>query len=202
MCNRFFESDFVPFYRIQINGKSYFFQAAVSIKASVIELNSVKTNLKNQIKCSTKGTNCLCSTDSPGYHLVGSKCIYYEKTRATWENAKKGCKDKFLGGGRLYEPLSLQEHNEVFAVIDPVNTISSGLWIGVDDLSQEGSHTYSSSGSRIPFNLPWYNASWGSQGSGSNCILLYDGKKEMDGSNGSWLEYTCSSPYPSVCESE
>ena len=101
----------------------------------------------------------------------------------------------------MYEPLSLQENNEVHAIIKPLDPYDA-FWIGVDDLSQEGSFTYSSSGSRIPFNLPWYTASWGSMGSSNNCILLYEGKKEMDGSKGSWLEYTCTSTYPSVCESE
>ena len=37
------------FYRIQISAKSYIFQTDISSKASVTELDSVKTNLKNQI---------------------------------------------------------------------------------------------------------------------------------------------------------
>ena len=145
--------------------------------------------------CSTKGTNCLCSTDSPGYHLVGNKCIYFEKTYLTWENAKKGCKDKFANGGKLYEPLSLEENNDVHAIVEPLNP-TDAFWIGVDDLSQEGSFMYSSSGSRISFNLPWHtNSNWGTKGSSNNCVLLYD-----DG--GTWLDYSCTRNYPSVCESE
>merc|ERR1712008_424521 len=87
----------------------------VSNKASVTELHSVETNLQNQID--TKISKMVCSTDSPGYHLFGKKCIYFEKTSLTWENAKKGCKDKFSNGGKLFEPRSLQENNEVFAQI-------------------------------------------------------------------------------------
>ena len=143
-----------------------------------------------------------CPTNSSGYYLVGNKCIYHEKTQLTWDNAKKGCQDKFSGGGRLYEPLSLQEHNDVHAIIEPLNT-RDAFWIGVDDLSQEGSFTYSSSGSKISMNLPWYGQGYsGTRGSCCNCVLLNDGKKELDGTKGSWLDYTCSSSYPSVCESE
>jgi hypothetical protein len=158
----------------------------------------VETNLQNQID--NKISKMSCSSGSPGYHLVGNKCIYLEKTSLTWENAKKGCKDKFSGGGRLYEPLSLQENNDVYAIVKPLNP-TNVFWIGVDDLSQEGSFTYSSSGSRIPFSLPWYSG-WGSMGSSNNCILLYEGKKESDGTKGSWLDYTCVNTYPSVCEPE
>ena len=153
----------------------------------------METNLQNQMN--TKISKC--PTGSPGYFLVGNKCIYHEETSLNWENAKKGCKDKFSGGGRLHEPLSLQEHNDVHAIVD------YAYWIGVDDLSQEGSFTYSSSGSKISMNLPWYGQGYsGTRGSCCNCVLLFDGKKESDGSNGSWLDYDCARTYPSVCESE
>ena len=125
-------------------------QTDISSKASVTELHSVETNLKNQID--TKMNKAVCPTGSPGYHLLGNKCIYYEKTYLSWENAKKGCTDKFSSGGRLHEPLSLQEHSDVHTI-----TNKSSYWIGVDDLSQEGNFTYSSSGSKISFNLPWHS---------------------------------------------
>ena len=171
-------------------------QSDVSSKASVAELNSLETNLQNQID--TKISRMACPTGSPGYHLVGNKCIYYEKTSLTWGNAKKGCKDKFSGGGRLLEPLSLQEHNDVFALIMTIK--KNPYWIGVDDLSQEGSFTYSSSGSNLSFNLPWYDKDstpWGRRGSSYNCVLV------NNGASGLWLDFGCtSSTYPSVCESE
>ena len=132
----------------------------------------------------------VCPTGSPGYHLLGNKCIYYEKTYLSWENAKKGCKDKFSSGGRLHEPVSLQEHSDVHTI-----TNKSSYWIGVDDLSQEGNFTYSSSGSKISFNLPWHSG-YGRKGSSTNCVLT------NNGSRGLWLDWPCTSAYPSVCESE
>ena len=141
----------------------------------------------NQVLPKSQTPSIKCPTNSLGYYLVGNKCIYYdsfsEKTETTWENAKKGCKDKFSGGGRLLEPLSLQENNDVFALIRSIenqNVRQYSYWIGVDDLSQEGSFTYSSSGSKISFNLPWFNNNgttgtilWGRRGSSYNCILMY-----------------------------
>ena len=40
------------------------------------------------------------------------------KTQLTWENAKEGCKDKFVGpnGGRLFEPMTLAENKLVYDV--------------------------------------------------------------------------------------
>ena len=40
------------------------------------------------------------------------------QTQLTWENAKEGCKDKFVGpnGGRLFEPMTLAENKLVYDV--------------------------------------------------------------------------------------
>ena len=40
------------------------------------------------------------------------------QTQLTWENAKEGCKDKFIGpdGGRLFEPMTLAENKLVYDV--------------------------------------------------------------------------------------
>ena len=40
------------------------------------------------------------------------------QTQLTWENAKEGCKDKFVGpnGGRLFEPMTLAENRLVYDV--------------------------------------------------------------------------------------
>ena len=157
----------------------------------------------NQVLQNNQTPSIKCPTNSSGYYLVGNKCIYFEQTDLNWENAKKGCKNKFSGGGRLFEPLSLQEHNDVFALIilqykNYNNNVA--YWIGVDDLSQEGSFTYSSSGSKIPFNLPWYDINGtpaGSRGSRYNCVWVQNGD---DG--GLWLDFECTDTWPSVCEPE
>ena len=40
------------------------------------------------------------------------------QTQLTWEKAKEGCKDKFVGpdGGRLFEPMTLAENKLVYDV--------------------------------------------------------------------------------------
>jgi hypothetical protein len=47
-----------------------------------------------------------------------SKKILPVQTQLTWENAKEGCKDKFVGpdGGRLFEPSTLAENKLVYDV--------------------------------------------------------------------------------------
>ena len=100
----------------------------------------------------------------------------------------------------MYEPLSLEEHNDVFALIKTIT--KKAYWIGVDDLSQEGSFTYSSSGSKIPFNLPWYDINGtpaGSRGSRYNCVWV---PNVQNGDGGLWLDFDCTDTWPSVCEPE
>ena len=162
----------------------------------------------NQVLQNNQTPSIKCPTNSSGYYLVGNKCIYFEQTDLNWENAKKGCKNKFSGGGRLFEPLSLQEHNDVYALIKIYNkNFNVAYWIGVDDLSQEGSFTYSSSGSKISFNLPWHDnnrAPWGTRGSKYNCVLVNnDGLSATSGDlRGLWADADCPIPIPSVCEPE
>ena len=50
--------------------------------------------------------------------LCGSYKISPVQTQLTWENAKEGCKDKFVGpnGGRLFEPMTLAENKLVYDV--------------------------------------------------------------------------------------
>ena len=50
--------------------------------------------------------------------MSGSYKILHVQTQLTWENAKEGCKDKFVGpdGGRLFEPMTLAENKLVYDV--------------------------------------------------------------------------------------
>ena len=49
---------------------------------------------------------------------VCSSKILPVQTQITWEKAKEGCKDKFVGpnGGRLFEPMTLAENKLVYDV--------------------------------------------------------------------------------------
>ena len=159
-------------------------------------------DLINSYKCTCKtgyyGSNCdlqtpPCPTSEPNYHLIDNKCYFFEKTYATWEKAKEGCKNKFPAGGKLFEPMSLAENKLVFDAARPILGLQgNGAWIGVIDASQEGSFKYDINNSPVSFNIPWL-AGYGKRGTGSNCIIIHQDP-------GKWIDYTCSSSFPSICE--
>ena len=123
-----------------------------------------------------------------------NKCYFFEDTKLTWEKAKLGCSDKFVGGGKLYEPRSMTTFKKIYKVAKPILSLSSTMaaWLGVDDLAQEGSFAYSSSGLPFSLEVDW-SSGYGRKGSSNNCILVaYDPPK--------WLDYSCQDEWRSICE--
>jgi len=161
-------------------------------------------DLINSYKCTCEtgyyGSNCdsqtpPCSTSEPNYHLIDNKCYFFEKTSATWEKAKEGCKNKFPAGGKLFEPMTLAENKLVFnaASINTVFSAYGNFWIGVTDTAQEGSFRYDSNSSPVSYNMPWYDG-YGKRGTRKYCVLVHTDP-------GKWLDYPCSSlEYRSICE--
>ena len=121
----------------------------------------------------------------------------------TWENAKIGCRNKFTVGGKLFEPQSEAESKMVSEKAKSI--MFKGGWIGVTDKAKEGSYTYDSNGSGIPFSIPWRNISGpyafdqlGNTITGNDCVgISYTGK---------WFDWMCSatsshnSESSSICE--
>ena len=142
-----------------------------------------------------------CPTNQTGYHLISNSCFFFEEKKLTWENAKTGCKDKFDGGGKLFEPKSLVENKMVYDVVNPIHNLhnNEGAWVGVDDFKHESSFRYSSTGLAISFKIPWFGRPFnGGRGPRYNCILLHNNPGTSN--HGKWLDYDCSNKEVSICQ--
>ena len=66
------------------------------------------------------GVNCqippttLCPTDEGNYLEIDGQCFYFETQNLGYPEAKANCaKNKFSGGGRLFEPMTLGENEKI-----------------------------------------------------------------------------------------
>ena len=66
------------------------------------------------------GVNCqippttLCPTDEGNYLEINGQCFYFETQNLGYPEAKANCaKNKFSGGGRLFEPMTLGENEKI-----------------------------------------------------------------------------------------
>ena len=66
------------------------------------------------------GINCqippttLCPTDEGNYLEIDGQCFYFETQNLGYPEAKANCaKNKFSGGGRLFEPMTLAENEKI-----------------------------------------------------------------------------------------
>ena len=66
------------------------------------------------------GVNCqippttLCPTDEGNYLEIDGQCFYFETQNLGYPEAKANCaKNKFSGGGRLFEPMTLAENEKI-----------------------------------------------------------------------------------------
>ena len=108
-----------------------------------------------------------CPLDKPNYRFVGDKCYYFETNGLDYGSARVNCNSKFKWGGKLFEPTSLKNNENVYAeaktTFGNLKRLSnsnwlereSRIWIGINDFLQEGMFVYTESGLSISFNLPW-----------------------------------------------
>ena len=124
------------------------------------------------------------------------------------DDAQENCMEKFknYGGGRLFEPQSLLENDNVagfgYGVLGEKWSYT-WLHIGVTDNVQEGTWAYDSDGSNISFVPAWSSYS-NSNSNYSNCIVF--GANEYGQGTGDWYVESCTSyswwyDFMSVCES-
>ena len=70
------------------------------------------------------GKNCQiphtnpCPTDDKNYLEIDGHCFYLETQRLTFSKAKANCaRSKFSTGGRLFEPMTLAENDNICATV-------------------------------------------------------------------------------------
>ena len=156
------------------------------------------------------GKNCdtqtpPCPTNDSKYALVDNKCVYFEKTTLTYDQAIENCKEKlkdYGGGGILYEPNSIAEQKRI---VDMAYEHFSGYWawIGVTDKTTEGQFTYNSNNQPINFTPDWY-AGGGSRGQSDNCIMIFVTSPSGSYYRGSptytkWYDQYCTYTTRSIC---
>ena len=151
-------------------------------------------NVKQYIKT-------FCPLENPNYILVDNQCYYIQTNKTSHETAIENCKEKLAdyGGGKLFQPRSRAQNELVLKLAHESTGSSSWFWLGITDETTEGEFTYVANGEPINFDPHWLSNSYGSRGTGFNCILSY----LNDGSSSSfskWIDYDCSLEYGSICE--
>ena len=87
----------------------------------------------------TENTQRQCPTDDSGwewdfpYGLMDGKCVYFEKTKLTYDKAIQNCQEKLkdYGGGILYEPYSIAEQKRIVDMAYERWNFGRWCWIGV-----------------------------------------------------------------------
>ena len=109
--------------------------------------------------------------------------------------------NQFAVGGKLFEPKSLAESNMVW---EKVKSIANAAWIGVTDKVHEGSYTYDSNNSGIPFVIAWNQGSYSYlfpsniryTSQNTDCVGIH-------GDHGHWFSNPCNIILrPSICETK
>ena len=152
----------------------------------------------------TENTQRQCPTDDSGwewdfpYGLMDGKCVYFEKTKLTYDKAIQNCQEKLkdYGGGILYEPYSIAEQKRVVDMAYEHFT-ADWAWIGVTDKTTEGQYMYNSNNQPIDFTPDW-DLDGGSRGRSNNCVII--NVNSPSGSHYSeWYDYPCTSNKRSIC---
>jgi len=175
------------------------------------------TDLINSYKCVCEtgyfGLNCDSQTppcpnypNDPNYRLLNDGCIFgndccifLEKSRKTYEDAKQNCETKFAGHGKLFEPKTWSENQMAYKI---AKATSATWWIGVNDKQTEGSYVYESNGSPISFTPKFYSG-YGSHGTSANCILYAPPSSGDESDIVHWVDWGCTDKILvdySICE--
>ena len=119
--------------------------------------------------------------------------------RKTYEEALVYCENE---GGKLAEPKSADANNDIATLAsNSLSDSSIGVWIGLDDKSQEGYFKYASDDTSItytdwdtsqPDNGIWYNGNLE-----EDCVKLWKGP---NANRFKWSDGLCSVKQSFVCE--
>ena len=136
--------------------------------------------VKKQFECPTENTN---------YRLISGRCYCYDSSYMTYEEAKRRCSSKFVGG-KLFEPESIAIFNLVVNTFKDLPTWPKWAWIGVNEKNSENNFHYDSTGVKISFNPPW-KSGYGNKNSNS-CIMIWTNLK--------WYDWPCPKTQTFLCE--
>ena len=133
-----------------------------------------------------KGEQFGCPTENTKYRLINDHCYYHHSVEMTYDEAKKLCATKFVGG-KLFEPESLAKNNLVW---NAYKDYWPAPWIGINEKNSENNFHYDSTGENPPFNQPWHPTY--SNRYPNACAVIFKG--------GKWYDQKCSDTYFVLCE--
>ena len=113
----------------------------------------------------------------------------------SYRDALAHCKTR---GGKLVEPKSDQANNDIVDLAKAIETEGNGVWIGINDKSEEGKFSYASDGK----SLTYTNWNPGQPDDGENnedCGYLRD-KKYKNNKKFKWNDAPCSSKKSFICD--
>ena len=105
--------------------------------------------------------------DNANYRIIHGRCIYFESQKLNYQSARTNCRTKV--SGKLFEPTNYSENEkvhqaamEVFGdlpttLVKNVLWLNEGsrIWIGVNDLIEEGKFIYDKSQHSLGINS-WF----------------------------------------------
>ena len=124
-------------------------------------------------------------------YMVDGKTPFDQKT---YEKALAHCKNE---GGKLAEPKSAEANNDIVTLA--INSISGsfiGVWIGIDDKSQEGYFRYASDNTSITYT-DWDTAEPYGGHPEEDCVMLLKWPQAL---RFKWHDGICSEKKSFVCE--
>ena len=104
--------------------------------------------------------------------MIGQRCIYFDKSTSNYDVARERCKSTFNGKGRMYEPRSFEESNNITKEGEKVGRFGalSLWWLGVNYIYNQRKFVFDSDGSSIPFTPTWHP---NGNSQTSDCVLVY-----------------------------
>ena len=138
---------------------------------------------------------CLSDHMGVNYRMVGERCIYFSNnSTSNYDVARERCKSTFNGKGRMYEPRSFEESNNITKEGEKVGRFGalSLWWLGVNYIYNQRKFVFDSDGSSIPFTPTWHPSGMAWRGP-NNCVL---------GWFQYWNTYSCADNYQmgTLCE--
>ena len=97
-----------------------------------------------------------CPIDDLHYGFIDNRCVYFDETPMTYDQAIENCQQKLkdYGGGILYEPNNIVEQKRIVDMAyerGSRKNSHSWYWIGVTDKSTEGQFRHNSNSQPIDF---------------------------------------------------
>merc|ERR1712110_851450 len=133
------------------------------------------------------------------YRTVEGKCYYYQKSGMEYADAVTNCKAKFNGNGRLFEPRSKSDNNDVVSQARQINA-NQPFWIGIrvqpHDESRDFYYLSEGPNEKLAFE-GWAAGEPNDIGNKEDCVsvLRFSGNLMWDDSN-------CANEEYSICEQD